>query len=94
MSFSISARGATVALLVASVAAKMAEVVQSQPVHAHDEKPVKATVEAYAGLIPEDETRDYVASVAGFLSWEGNQNDDPRYVGANISVYVRLDAKE
>lgn len=39
MSFSFTARGATVALALAAVAAEMAKVVEAQPIHKHDAAP-------------------------------------------------------
>lgn len=93
MSFSFNVRGATAALALAAVAAELAKVVEIQPVHKHDAEAVKATAEAYVGLLPEDETRDVVIACHGYVEYQGT-DAEPQFVGVNVGVNARLLARE
>lgn len=89
MSFSFTARGATVAPALAAVAAEMAKVVEAQPIHKHDAEAVQKTAEAYAGLLPEDDTRDVVVACHGYVEYRGT-DAEPEFVGVNVGVNARL----
>lgn len=91
MSFSFTARGATVAL--AAVSAEMAKVVEVQPIHKHDAEAVQKTAEAYAALLPEDEGRDVVIACHGYVEYQGT-DAEPQFVGVNVGVNARLINRE
>lgn len=93
MSYSFSIRAATKADAKASVASKMAEVVQNQPTHAHDQPRVCACAAAFIDLLADDESKDIVVSVYGSLGWRGSYGTDPAncsFTSANISVTANL----
>ena len=93
MSFSFTARGATVALALAAVAAEMAKVVETQPVHKHDAEAVQKTAEHYAGLLPETEGHDVVIACHGYVEYHGT-DAAPEFVGANVGINARLLKRE
>lgn len=93
MSYSFTARGATVALALAAVAAEMQKVVEVQPIHKHDAEPVQKTAELYAGLLPQDETRDVVIACHGYVEYHGT-DAEPQFVGVNVGVNARLIDRE
>ena len=92
MSYSFSVRGATLALALAAVAAKMAEVVEQQPVHKTDEPVVNAQAAAVGALLAEAESdRDVLFSVSGSISTaEVSEGAPPFVTGVNVSVGVYL----
>ena len=85
MSFSFGIKAATKADAITQAVAKMDEVVASQDKHSGDAKLVKATVEAYVGLLGDDESKDVALSVSGWLSWSVAHT-----TAANISVTASL----
>lgn len=89
MSFSFNARGATKAAALTAVVAELEKVVEFQPVHKHDAHAVMAAAEAHVGLLPDDESRDVIVSVSGWVQWEGT-DADPRFVGASVTVSATL----
>ena len=93
MSFSFNARGKTVALALAAVAVELDKVVAAQPIHAPDAEAVKATAEAYAALLPEDETRDVIISCNGWVEYHGS-GEAPEFLGASVGVSARLITRE
>jgi len=69
MSYSFNVRGANKAEAKAAVAAKFAEIVQQQPIHARDAAAVQANADNAIDLLNDDDTRDISVSVNGSLSW-------------------------
>lgn len=67
MSYSFGVRGATKSEALEKVAAEMAKVVQSQPVHSEDQKPALAAAAAFVGLLVDDGTQDVTVSMSGSL---------------------------
>ena len=93
MSFSITAKGSTKAIVIAEVAAQLAGIVAQQPVHAADEGAVRSIVESYLCLLPDEfpegDIRDYKVDVSGWLNWAHVPNQPPQdFVGANVACTV------
>lgn len=89
MSYVFSVRAATAALAMAAVAAKFDEVVTSQPIHAADREQAQAAAEAFIGLVPLPEGREYTVSVSGSVGkvyFDGEYGDD--LGNASVSVNV------
>jgi uncharacterized protein YecE (DUF72 family) len=66
------------------VAARLALVVQQQPLHAKDEGAALAAVESFINLLPTDITKEVAVSVNGAL-WE-NEETGLRQVSINLSA--------
>jgi hypothetical protein len=96
MSYSISARGATKLLALAALAVAFdAQVLASQPVHETDKASALAAAEAFAQHVKDDESKDVVINLNGYLSWEQAGDDAERkFTGASVGVSVNLVAKE
>ena len=81
MSYSISVKAATRAEALALLPTEFDRlVVGPQPIHAKDKDAVVANATAVAGLVPEQEGRDIVISVNGYVSWKGASHSDQRDV--------------
>jgi hypothetical protein len=96
MSYSISARGATKALALAALGCLFdSNVVATQPVHAADKQQALAAAESFAGILPDDDSKDVSIRMNGSLSWQ-NVGDDSerRFSWASVSVEVTLVDKE
>jgi glycosyltransferase A (GT-A) superfamily protein (DUF2064 family) len=87
MSYSFGIRAATKALAIAAVAAKLDEVVQSQPVHKADRAQAQAAAEGFVNVLKDDDTKDITVSVNGSVSWQ-NVGDDERMQISSASVSV------
>jgi hypothetical protein len=89
MSYSFSVRAATKAEASLKVAAELATVVASQPVHAADQAAAQMTADSFILVVREDETQDIGVSVNGSL-WgtDGGINQ------ASVSISVSLVAKQ
>lgn len=93
MSYSFQAKGTTKAEAIAAVAAKLAEVVAQQPVHAADKDQALAAATAFINLLPDDGEKDVSVSVGGSLGW----NDLPaeqNITSAQVSTYASLVKRE
>ncbi len=95
MSYSFGIRAATKALAIAAVAAKLDEVVQSQPCHKADRASAQASAESFINVLKDDDTKDISVSVNGSVSWQ-NLGDDERMQisSASVSVSAYLVPKE
>lgn len=90
MSYSFTIRAANKAEALAKIAAELDKVVASQPDHAADRDQALATATAFVGLLADDDTRDVVASVNGWLNWA----NDVRFTGACVGVSATLSPRE
>lgn len=88
MSYSFSVKASTKVEVKAAVAAKLAEVVLSQPVHAGDQMQAQAAADAFIDLVPEDATKDYSVSMNGSAMLV-----DGAFTSAGVGVSVFLVAK-
>lgn len=89
MSYSFAVRGATKQECLEKAAAKLAKVVEEQPIHVTDEKHAYAAAEAILGTVAEDELKDYYLSVSGSVSvWDGH------VTSVGVSVSASQTAKE
>lgn len=90
MSYSFNVKALTKAVALQLVAAKLDEVVAQQPVHAADRQQALDAATAFVGLLPEDETREVVVSVSGYLSGQWSGSDLAQLSGASVSVNASL----
>lgn len=93
MSYSFSIQKATKAEAKAAVESQMAEVVQNQPTHVHDQLGACASAAAFIDLLADDESKDVVVSVHGSLGWRGSYAAAPAdysFTSANIGVSANL----
>lgn len=86
MSYSFSVRAATKAEASEKVAAELASVVASQPVHEADSKQAQAAADGFIGVIRDDETQDILVSVSGSVSWSGAS--DINSASVNVNAYL------
>lgn len=85
MSYSFSIRAASKAEAVTMVAAKMAEVVAAQPVHAEDQGQAIGTAEAFIELLEADETKDVAVSMNGSI-WKAETGVRSTSVTVNANL--------
>lgn len=93
MSYSFSVKGASKSEVEALVREQLAGVVTGQPVHKADSEQAQAAVESFLRILPDDDTKDYGASVSGWLSWDlkdGKEN----FTGASVNVTVGVQARK
>ncbi|UDF33531.1 UNVERIFIED_ORG: hypothetical protein LHJ69_12950 [Shinella sp. XGS7] len=90
MSYSFNVRGATKALALAVLAAKLDEVVQQQPVHAADRQQAQAAAEAFVGLLPDDASKEVHINISGYVSGQWSGSDLVQLSGASVSVSASL----
>lgn len=87
MSYSFSVRGETKSAATSLVRDEMDKVVQGQSVH---QKDLQAAVDVASGLIcllADDETKDVLVSMGGYLSWN---TSDEKIQTANVAVTASL----
>jgi hypothetical protein len=94
MSYSFNIRAASKAAAKAAVAAKMAEVVQNQPSHAHDQAQTLAAANAFIDLVADDDKKDLSVSVNGSVGWSGNFGVDHVFTGVGVGVSVYYVTRE
>lgn len=90
MSYSFQIRAATKAAAKLAVAAKFEEVATQQKCHERDKAQALAAADAFVDLVSDDETKDVVVTMNGYLSgrWEGS---DVVFIGdANVNVTAGL----
>lgn len=95
MSYSIFARAATKPELKDALAAKMAEVVAQQEVHATDQKQTLEVANAFIDLLklePNDE-QEYRVNMNGYLSWTDASDPLSSISSANVSVAAFITSK-
>lgn len=90
MSYSFTVRAATKAIALQLVASNLDKVVADQPSHAADRDQALAAATAFVGMVADDESRDVVVSVNGWLSW----NNPGTFTGACVGVSASLANKE
>jgi len=92
MSFSFGVKGASKALALAAVAAKLDEVVASQPAHEADRAQITATVETYVGMLPEaDAGQEVTVNVNGTVCLAQVSEGAPKFitsVGVGVSAWL------
>lgn len=89
MSYSFQAKGATKAEAVAAVVVEMDKVVAQQPIHAADKEQAVTAATAFVNLLPDDDTKNVLVSVSGWLQWEGENNITGTSFSVNASLKVR-----
>jgi hypothetical protein len=97
MSYSFNFRVATKADARERAKVELAAVVASQPVHAQDSEAALATLDAFLGLLVDDDTRDIVVAVNGSVSWDYVSDADQAAVpltSASVGVSAYLTTKE
>lgn len=90
MSYSFTVRAATKEEAKAKVAADLDKVVAAEPDHANDRAQAQATADAMIDLLTDDESRDVVVSVNGWLTW----SQPGAYSGASVGASASLCAKD
>lgn len=83
MSYSFSVKAATKVAAIAAVAAKMAETVAQQPIHARDEAAVNANAKAVIEFLADDDKQDISVYCSGYLSWMSSTSD-PAVTSAKV----------
>lgn len=89
MSYSFGVRATSKADAKQQVAAKFDETIAQQPIHAADREQAQAAAHAFIDALHDDEAKDVVASVSGWIS-----SQDGTVLGANVSVSANLVARE
>lgn len=86
MSYSFSVRAKSKTEASEKVAAELANVVSSQPVHAADRDQAQAAADAFIALLRDDETQDVFVGVSGSV-WavDGGCNSAGVNVNASLS---------
>ena len=85
MSYSFSVKGSTKAEALDLVAQNLDEIVASQPIHEHDRPEAQGAVEAFIGLLPNDENMDVSVSVTGSIM---SRDEKPYSVSLSVSAYL------
>lgn len=96
MSYSFSVRAATKSDAVVRVAAELAKVVASQPIHAADQAQAQAVAETFILVVDEpSDGFELSISVSGWLQWRAAEHATSAgpFTGANVSVSVSIVAK-
>ena len=93
MSYSFNVLAANKAEAKEKVAAKMAEVAQNQPCHAHDQAQACAAADAFIDLLPDDAEKTLSVSVNGSLGWSGAYGDGHTFTSASFSVSAYMVAR-
>ncbi len=93
MSYSFSVRAATKAEAKSKVAEELAKVVQAQPIHSVDQAPAQAAADAFVDLLPDDETKDLLVTMNGWIGWGGTEAE-PILASAGFGVNACLREKE
>lgn len=88
MSYSFSARGATLALALEQVSSELDTVVGQQPIHERDREAAYNTAEELGGLLTLDESRDVVINVNGSCTG-GDDGLTSASIGVSISQVDR-----
>jgi len=86
VSFSQTIQAATKAAVREAVAAKVAEIVASQPEHANDQAAVLANVDSVMGLLADDDTKDVTVTFAGFVQW--TKSAGPYQASSNSTLTI------
>jgi hypothetical protein len=98
MSYSFNGRAATKTAAKEFVAAELAKVISSQPIHVRDRDQAQAAANAFIDLVEDDDTKDVSVSVNGSVGWNlslapGAESSHP-LTAAAVSVSAYLVAKE
>lgn len=93
MSYSFNIRAATKAQALTDVALKFDEVVAMQACHARDKGAALAAASAMVGLLDDDESRDVVVGMSGYLSGQWVGHDVASISCAAVSVNASLMSK-
>lgn len=88
MSYGFQVRAASKAEAKQAVAAKFAEIVAQQPVHARDQAAVLANADAVIDLLQDDDSKDVSVSCNGYLSYTGEQAE-PTVTHAKVECYAQ-----
>lgn len=94
MSYSFTVRAATRELARSQVGIKLLEVLEAQPAHQIDAEQALAAAAAFIDLLPEDSEKDVQVMMSGSVSWHGTWGEDPRVLGAQVSVSAHLVARD
>jgi hypothetical protein len=93
MSYSFTVRGPTKRKVLAGVVEKFDAIVLHQPKHEADRAAVLANATSALCLLADDETKDYMVSCNGYLSWHHDLDDALKadlITSASISVHAGL----
>lgn len=93
MSYSFNIRAATKAQALTDVTLKFDEVVAMQACHARDKGAALAAASAMVGLLDDDESRDVVVGMSGYLSGQWVGHDVASISCAAVSVNASLMSK-
>jgi hypothetical protein len=86
MSYSFSVRAANKTAAKAAVAAKFAEIVRDQPVHARDNAAVLKNASTVIDLLADDDGKDIIVNCNGYVSWsDGAGTSDAKFSSASVA---------
>lgn len=95
MSYSFTIRAATKALAAAAVAAELAKVAASQPVHKADQAQAQTAAEGFINVLKDDEAQDVCVTVNGSVGWRAVGDDERQeFTAAAVSVSAYLTVRE
>jgi hypothetical protein len=87
MSYSFGIKAADKAAAKEAVAAKFdSEVVAHQPVHVRDRAAVLANVGSVIDLLADDDTKDIMVSVNGYVSWGATVDGTEQFSTVSVSA--------
>ncbi|MES2685500.1 MAG: hypothetical protein V4706_01695 [Pseudomonadota bacterium] len=94
MSYSFTVRASDKQAAKTAIAAKLEEVVATQACHHRDKAQAQAAADAFVDLLSDDDGKDIVVNINGYLTghWEGS--DVTRIEGASIGVSAGLSKRE
>jgi len=93
VSYSFSVKGASKSEVQTLVREQLASVVSSQPPHKADSEQAQATVDSFLAILPDDDSKDFGASVSGWLSWNLVDGKE-EFTGANVNVTVGIQQRK
>lgn len=95
MSYSFSIRAANKTAAKAAVAAKFAEIVRDQPVHARDNAAVLANAGAVIDLLADDDSKDIIVNCNGYVSWsDGAGPADAKFSTVSVACAANHSLRE
>lgn len=94
MSYSFNVRAASKALVKAAIAAELEKVAAQQACHLRDKAQAQAAADAFVDVLTDDDDKDVVVNMSGYLSGQWQGSDVTRIEGASVNVSAGLANRE
>src|SRR3990167_10272697 len=94
MSYSFNVRAASKSLVKALVAAELEKVAVHQACHQRDNVQAQAAADAFVDVLTDDDDKDVVVNMSGYLTGQWQGSDVTRIEGASVSVSAGLAKRE